>query len=81
MITFFGAMVQTKDYNSNSVIQIFGIMLSWLLMTVILAYYIYMTIKLYRIVKMSMKDPQRFCDKGYLFRDNMMSITESAVHP
>lgn len=44
-------------------------------MTAITSYYIFMGIKLYRIVQLSVKDPNRFCDKNYLFRDNLMSIT------
>ena len=81
MVIFFGATAQMNNYNSESVIQILGIIFSWICMCVILAYYGYMGHKLYRIVQLSINDPQRFCDKNYLFRDNMLSITESAIHP
>ena len=81
MISVFGFMVQTYDYYPDSTLQILGITFSYFVVIVIGAYYVFMGYKLHKLVQMSITDPQRFCHKNYLFRDDMMSITESAIHP
>ena len=81
MISIFAFMVQTYDYYPDSTLQVLGITFSYLVVVAIAAYYIFMGSKLHRLVQMSITDPQRFCHKNYLFRDDMMSITESAIHP
>ena len=81
MILLFGAMMQTHDYRVDSVLQIVGIVLSWLCMAALLAYYVFMGLRLRALVRMSVRDAGRFCHRGYLFRENMMSIVEAAVHP
>lgn len=81
MIVVFGFFSQMSDYHTNSTIQSLAIVFSYICLLMIALYYLYMGLKLHRIVRMSEKDPRNFCDRNYLFRDNMMSITECAVHP
>lgn len=81
MIIAFGFFAQTYDYSTTSVMQIIGIVTSYICGSVLVAYYIFMSYKLHSMVKLSLHDPRQFYDKKYLFRDNMLSITESAVHP
>lgn len=81
MIISFGFFAQTYDYSTASVMQIIGIATSYICVSVLVAYCVFMSYKLHSMVKLSLRDPRQFCDKKYLFRDNMLSITESAVHP
>ena len=81
MISVFGFFVQMYDYEPDSTLQILAIAISYLIAALIVGYYIFMGCKLHALVRLSETDPQRFCHKGYLFRDDLMSITESAVHP
>ena len=81
MIISFGFFAQTYDYSTSSVLQILGIAMSYICAGVLIAYYIFMSYKLHSMVKLSLRDPRQFCEKKYLFRENMLSITESAVHP
>lgn len=81
MIIVFGFFAQMNDYSNNSVMQILGILCSYVFVGLLSVYYVLMGYKLHVIVKLSEEDPNRFCDKKYLFRDNMLSITESAIHP
>ena len=68
MIITFGFFSQTIDYNTNSVLQIIGISFSYICVSVLLAYYIFMSHKLHSIVRLSLHDPRKFCHKNYLFR-------------
>lgn len=60
MLLAFSFLVQMKDYKSNSTLQILGIILSYIMIAVALAYYIFMAIKLHKMVKMSTHDPHGF---------------------
>ena len=68
MIVTFGFWTQTSDYSSSSTIQIVGILFSWVLIAAIVVYYSFMGRKLYLMIQLSQKDPQRFSEKHYLFR-------------
>lgn len=50
---FFGFGAQTFDYSSNSVMQILGIILSYVCVGLLMVYHGYIAYKLYRIVRLS----------------------------
>lgn len=82
MLVFFAFFAQMHDYtHTRSSIQSLAIVISYVMISCIVVYYVYMGRKLHRIVKLSESDPRNFCDRNYLFRENLMSITECAVHP
>lgn len=53
MILVFSFTVQMYDYESSSVLQTFGILLSYIFVIVVGVYYGYMGYKLHKIVKLS----------------------------
>ena len=81
MLVFFAFFAQTSDYLTESMEQSLAIVLSYVAGVMMVVYYWFMGRKLHRLVKLSQHDPVNFAHKAYLFRDNMMSITECATHP
>lgn len=81
MILLYGFFAQMNDYHTKSTIQTLAIVLSYACTVLLSAYFLFMGRKLHKIVKLSTQDARQFCDRNYLFRDNLMSVTECAVHP
>lgn len=60
MIIVFGTFAQMHDYHTGNILQILGIILSYIFAIIIVVYYSYMANKLHRMVKLSNEDPRSF---------------------